>query len=405
VRENPYFSPLRCQNFGEYDKDQYTQIVHARMRDLSNGRWLQEDPRLQEGGQPNFQTYAGDDPTNETDPSGLAETPFLMNDAPVKVRVGTKVLGTITFQKLYETELVTWPPQANVRTTIIAVFGVNPERSAIAGASAVGLAASPFAPSPLLASPPLLTGSLEDAAKSVPGGAHFHWLSIVVSDEAQDNPKARSFLCLANPVRPAVVGTSAVGLSGSPLGLGQLSGVSALLTGPGELRRVKVPYIDAPSGGYYDPITRQCVVWSDNYPWYWDVVESKPGLPGYIPFSYYRDNEDQKEGWTSFNDQPTNLVDARIKFETWLVVTDSQHRPIVILDGFAWDVVTRGNVNLIENISGLGARYWDHQAFNRRLRNEGFGGGFFPDSPKSGFTFLGVYAGGRFYDGSLWKSR
>ncbi|HEY2838036.1 MAG TPA: RHS repeat-associated core domain-containing protein, partial [Pirellulales bacterium] len=56
---------------GLYDEDTGLVRFGARDYDAEVGRWLAKDPILLRGGQANLYVYAGDDPVNRIDPTGL----------------------------------------------------------------------------------------------------------------------------------------------------------------------------------------------------------------------------------------------------------------------------------------------------------------------------------------------
>jgi len=57
----------------EWDKDAKLQNSNARWYDPRMGRFLGEDPTGFDAGDPNFYRYAGNDPVNYTDPTGLSQ--------------------------------------------------------------------------------------------------------------------------------------------------------------------------------------------------------------------------------------------------------------------------------------------------------------------------------------------
>jgi RHS repeat-associated protein len=67
---NPGFQPFGFAG-GLYDADTGLVRFGARDYDPATGRWLARDPILFSGGQANIYAYAGDDPVNFNDPSGL----------------------------------------------------------------------------------------------------------------------------------------------------------------------------------------------------------------------------------------------------------------------------------------------------------------------------------------------
>ncbi len=67
---NPGFQPFGFAG-GLYDRDTRLVRFGARDYDAQAGRWTAKDPLLFFGGDPNLYAYAGNDPVNERDPSGL----------------------------------------------------------------------------------------------------------------------------------------------------------------------------------------------------------------------------------------------------------------------------------------------------------------------------------------------
>jgi hypothetical protein len=67
----------------------------------TTGQWMQEDPIQQGGGQANFREYVGNDPTNRTDPSGLAPEKgefsyeLTSKEAEIKTRFEMKNIGYV----------------------------------------------------------------------------------------------------------------------------------------------------------------------------------------------------------------------------------------------------------------------------------------------------------------------
>lgn len=70
----PGFQPFGFAG-GLYDRDAMLVRFGARDYDPETGRWTAKDPIGFGGGDANLYAYAGDDPVNHTDPSGLQQTP------------------------------------------------------------------------------------------------------------------------------------------------------------------------------------------------------------------------------------------------------------------------------------------------------------------------------------------
>jgi RHS repeat-associated protein len=69
---NPGFQPFGFAG-GLYDPDTKLVRFGARDYDADTGRWTSKDPILFAGGDANLMVYAGNDPVNFVDPSGLSE--------------------------------------------------------------------------------------------------------------------------------------------------------------------------------------------------------------------------------------------------------------------------------------------------------------------------------------------
>ncbi len=84
---NPGFQPFGFAG-GLYDRQ--TGLVHdgARDYDPRTGRWTARDPLLFDGGQTNLYVYAGDDPVNGRDASGLGGTPLMAGIGSISIIPG-----------------------------------------------------------------------------------------------------------------------------------------------------------------------------------------------------------------------------------------------------------------------------------------------------------------------------
>ena len=77
---NPSYGELFQFTGWQYDVVTGLNYVHAPYYDPVTGTWMQQDPLGFAAGDPNLTCYVGNDPTNETDPSGLEGT-FVPTDA------------------------------------------------------------------------------------------------------------------------------------------------------------------------------------------------------------------------------------------------------------------------------------------------------------------------------------
>lgn len=109
---NPGFQPFGFAG-GLYDTD--THLVHFGKReyDARDGRWLNKDPLLFGGGEANMYVYAGGDPVNHVDPSGLYWTDDAMTVVSnFSAGAGDAISSTATFGIFSTKDLRNWENQA-----------------------------------------------------------------------------------------------------------------------------------------------------------------------------------------------------------------------------------------------------------------------------------------------------
>lgn len=132
-------------------------------------------------------------------------------------------------------------------------------------------------------------------------------------------------------------------------------------------KRLKVPYVDPPPGGYgKDPEAKKGqqesgLRWADYLPWFYN--ENNTGKPADAVFVAANIKSKTEENLLRFSDAPSDPHDeTTVSFKTWLVLVNSKGALVSFFGGFSWDFVksTTGveiaNVKLL-NKSPVDAEY------------------------------------------------
>jgi RHS repeat-associated protein len=81
-----------------FDRGLGDNIAQRRVYDPRSGRWIQEDPIQINSGEVDWQRYAGNNPTNATDPSGLKQFNFEATSTAKSAQVGPNLEYKVTYE-------------------------------------------------------------------------------------------------------------------------------------------------------------------------------------------------------------------------------------------------------------------------------------------------------------------